>query len=62
MTRQAIRGAKKSGSHIAESVLRNPPANIHFDAPSILVKVSCPARRHAIPAVLAVPLEAYRHV
>lgn len=59
---QPIRGAKKSGSHMAESVLRNhSPANIHFDVLNILVRFHAP-RRRTIPVVLAGLLEAHRQV
>lgn len=43
MTRQAMGSTTKSGSHIAESVLRShSPVNTHFDAPAILAWSSSP--------------------
>lgn len=62
IARQPIRGAKKNGSNIAESVLRNhSPANIHFDVPNILVWFHAP-RRRTIRVVLAGLLEVHRQV
>lgn len=54
MTRQAIRGARKSGSHMAESALRNhSPVSINFEIPGILVWFHAP--RLATPVQLLWP-------